>query len=66
MKRIIVIETCSQCPFYKEENNYMRHGSVGFLSKCNVQDGKELYFTDKMDVPKSFDEIHESCKLDKY
>lgn len=60
----IIIKSCNSCPFYKEENNVYRNGTVGYLSTCSVQDNKEIEFTDKMDVPELYSKIHESCNLD--
>lgn len=64
MERYIQIKSCTTCPFYFEENNYMRGGVIGVRSKCKVQDNKELDFVDKMDVTDLHDRVHESCKLD--
>lgn len=60
--RKIVIETCSACPFYKEENNVMRD-TLGSVSRCTYLD-VELEFTDKMNTPKVYDSIHRDCELD--
>lgn len=63
--KIIIIESCIQCPGYDTENNVLRHGSVGEVARCKYQN-KEIEFTDKMDVPKTYSEVHRSCPLQSY
>jgi hypothetical protein len=62
--KILVIESCTKCPFYKTKNNEYRYGSVGELSICTVQDNKEIDFTDKSEITDLHNKIHNSCKLD--
>ena len=62
--RKIVVESCLNCPYYTELNNVYREGLVGVLSICNAQKGKEIEFTDKMDMPTCYDSVHKTCTLE--
>lgn len=65
MSRIIKFDNCVACPFYSTENNVYRDGTVGYTSNCQMQ-GKEIDFTDKMDVTNLFEVVHKDCPLEKY
>lgn len=61
MTKTITIQNCLQCPNYSEENNVYRDGSLGYVSKCSKLG--EIEFTDKMDTPNIYDEVHKKCPL---
>lgn len=62
MAKYIQINDCLGCPFYKEENNVYRNGTVGYVSYCNKLN-EEIEFTDKMDTPKIYEKISIQCPL---
>lgn len=66
MPKVIEITSCLMCPFYKEENNVYRNGTVGYVSTCNSL-GKEIAFTDKGDTPPEiYDKPYRECTLNNY